>query len=181
MTPPGRDIDLLARVVSGDREAFETVMRDNEDRVFSVCLRILGDRESALDATQDTFLTVFRKAGQFRGGSAASTWIYRIAVNTCYDQIRKTRRRRTDPLPDHVDPADPAAEEAVDSAALRPEIEHALAELPADFRAALILADLEGLSLPATAEILGVPVGTVKSRLFRGRRLLADRLGNRTT
>lgn len=181
MTVPGNEAELLARVVGGDRQAFELVMRNHEDRVFSVCLRILGDRERALDATQDTFLTVFRKASQFEGRSAVGTWIYRIAVNACYDQLRKTQRRPTESLPEHVDPTDPSAEEAIESAALRPEIESALSQLPADFRNAVILSDLEGLPLPEVAEVLGVPVGTVKSRVFRGRRLLAQRLGNQTT
>jgi RNA polymerase sigma-70 factor (ECF subfamily) len=181
VTVPGNEAELLARVVGGDRQAFELVMRNHEDRVFSVCLRILGDREKALDATQDTFLTVFRKASQFEGRSAVGTWIYRIAVNACYDQLRKTQRRPTESLPEHVDPTDPSAEEAIESAALRPEIESALSQLPADFRNAVILADLEGLPLPEVAEVLGVPVGTVKSRVFRGRRLLAQRLGNQTT
>lgn len=181
MTGPGNEAELLARVVIGDQKAFELVMRNHEDRVFSVCLRILGDREKALDATQDTFLTVYRKAGQFEGRSAVGTWIYRIAVNACYDQLRRVQRRPTESLPEHVDPADPGAEEAVESAALRPEIERALGGLSADFRNAVILSDLEGLPLPEVAEVLGVPVGTVKSRLFRGRRLLAERLGNQTT
>ena len=177
MTVPGNEAELLTRVVSGDREAFDAVMRNHQDRVFSVCFRILGDRERALDATQDTFLTVFRKAGQFQGRSAVGTWIYRIAVNTCYDQLRRAQRRPSEALPD-VDPADPAAEEAMESAALRPEIEVALAQLPPDFRNAVVLSDLEGMSLPEVAEILGVPIGTVKSRVFRGRRLLAKHLGN---
>jgi RNA polymerase sigma-70 factor (ECF subfamily) len=181
VTVPGNEAELLARVVGGDRQAFELVMRNHEDRVFSVCLRILGDRERALDATQDTFLTVFRKASQFEGRSAVGTWIYRIAVNACYDQLRKTQRRPTESLPEHVDPTDPSAEEAIESAALRPEIESALSQLPVDFRNAVILSDLEGLPLPEVAEVLGVPVGTVKSRVFRGRRLLAQRLGNQTT
>lgn len=180
MTLPGNEAELLTRVVSGDREAFDAVMRTHEDRVFSVCLRILGDREQALDATQDTFLTVFRKAGQFQGRSALGTWIYRIAVNTCYDHLRRARRRPTEHLPEHVDPSDPSAEEAMESAALRPELEIALALIPDDFRHAVILSDLEGLSLPEAAEILGVPVGTVKSRVFRGRRLLAKQLGNQS-
>jgi RNA polymerase sigma-70 factor (ECF subfamily) len=167
-------------VVSGDREAFDAVMRVHESRVFSVCLRILGDRELALDATQDTFLTVFRKAGQFQGRSAVGTWIYRIAVNTCYDQIRRAARRRLEPIPDHTDPSDPGAEDLIESAALRPEIERALAQLAPEFRNAVILADLEGLPLPEVAEVLGVPVGTVKSRVFRGRRLLARYLGNQS-
>ena len=111
----------------------------------------MGDREKALDATQETFLTVFRKADQFQGKAQVGTWIYRIAVNTCYDQLRKQKRRPSEALPDHVDPADPSAEEAVQSAGLRPEIQQALAELPPEFRAAVVLSDMEGLSMPETA------------------------------
>jgi RNA polymerase sigma-70 factor (ECF subfamily) len=154
-------------------------MLRHEDRVFSVCLRIVGDRDRALDATQETFLTVFRKAGQFKGDSALGTWIYRIAVNTCYDQLRKAKRRKTGPIPDHLDPVDPSAESAIDSAALRPEIRAALDKLPTDFRAAIVLSDIEGMSMAEVAQVLGVPAGTVKSRLFRGRRLLAEQLGAR--
>ena len=180
MTSPGTDSELIARVVSGDRDAFNELMRTHEDRVFSVCLRIMGDREKALDATQETFLTLFRKAGQFKGESALGTWIYRIAVNTCYDQLRKAKRRPSEHLPDHVDPSDPSAEDAMESAALRPDIEEALDALPPEFRSAVVLSDLEGLSMPETASALGIPIGTVKSRVFRGRRLLAKKLGNQT-
>jgi RNA polymerase sigma-70 factor, ECF subfamily len=178
VTSPPTDYELVGLVVSGDHDAFEKIMRQHEDRVFSVCLRIMGDRDRALDATQETFLTVFRKAGQFKGDAALGTWIYRIAVNTCYDQLRKAKRRRTDPIPDHLDPVDPSAQSAIDSAALRPEIRNALDELPADFRAAVVLSDIEGMSMTEVALVLGVPAGTVKSRLFRGRRLLAEHLGN---
>lgn len=178
MTTAAQDAQLLARVLDGDHDAFNVIMRNHEDRVFSVCLRIMGNREHALDATQETFLTAFRKAGQFQGNSALGTWIYRIAVNTCYDQLRRQKRRRTDPMPDHVDPTDHQAEEAIDSAALRPEIQRALAAIPDDFRSAVVLSDIEGIGLPEVAEILGIPVGTVKSRVFRGRRLLAQQLGN---
>lgn len=177
MTTPPTDIELVGRVVSGDHGAFDMIMLRHEDRVFSVCLRITGDRDRALDATQETFLTVFRKAGQFKGDAALGTWIYRIAVNTCYDQLRKAKRRRTDPIPDHLDPVDPSAESAIDSAALRPEIRAALDKLPTDFRAAIVLSDIEGMSMAEVAQVLGVPAGTVKSRLFRGRRLLAEQLG----
>jgi len=174
------DSELVARVVEGDHEAFETVMRAHENRVFSVCLRIMGDRERALDATQETFLTVFRKAGQFKGEAALGTWIYRISVNTCYDQIRKAKRRGAEPLPDYLDPSDPAAEEEMESAAIRPEIQRALLDIPDEFRTAVVLCDIEGLAMAEVGRILGVPVGTVKSRVFRGRRMLANRLGNRT-
>ena len=180
MTTPAQEAELLARVVDGDHDAFTQIMRSHEDRVFSVCLRIMGNRDQALDATQETFLTTFRKAGQFKGNSALGTWIYRIAVNTCYDQLRKQKRRRTDPMPDHVDPADYSAQDAVDAAALRPEIQRALAAIPEDFRTVVILSDIEGMGLPEVAEILEIPVGTVKSRVFRGRRLLAGELGNQS-
>lgn len=180
MTTPAQEAELLARVVDGDHDAFTEIMRSHEDRVFSVCLRIMGNRDQALDATQETFLTTFRKAGQFKGNSALGTWIYRIAVNTCYDQLRKQRRRKTDPMPDHLDPRDHSAEDAVDAAGLRPEIRRALAAIPEDFRTAVILSDIEGMGLPEVAEILDIPVGTVKSRVFRGRRLLAGELGNQS-
>lgn len=178
MTPEPSDADLIARVVSGDRAAFDEIMRRHEDKIFSVCLRIMGNRDRALDSTQETFLTVFRKAAQFKGNAALGTWIYRIAVNTCYDQLRKAKRRRTDPLPEYHDPIDHGAEDAVDSAALRPELRLALEHLPEEFRTAVILSDIEGMSLPDVAEVMGVPVGTVKSRLFRARRLMANHLGN---
>lgn len=178
MTASANDSALLARVVDGDHDAFNEIMRIHENRVFSVCLRIMGNRDQALDATQDAFLTVFRKAHQFKGKSALGTWIYRIAVNTCYDQIRKAKRRPSQPLPEHLDPADDNAEAAVDAAGIRPDIKKALDRLPVEFRAAVVLSDMEGLSMPETAEVLGIPVGTVKSRVFRGRRLLAEQLGN---
>lgn len=181
MTTAAQDAQLLARVVDGDHEAFNQIMVNHEDRVFSVCLRIMGNRDQALDATQETFLTAFRKADQFKGNAAFGTWIYRIAVNTCYDQLRKQKRRRTDPMPEHFDPTDFSAEDDVDSAAVRPEIQEALSNLPPDFRSAVVLSDIEGMGLPDIAEVLGIPVGTVKSRVFRGRRLLAKELGNQTT
>jgi RNA polymerase sigma-70 factor, ECF subfamily len=180
VTTAAQDAELLARVLDGDHDAFNQIMRNHEDRVFSVCLRIVGEREQALDATQETFLAAFRKAGQFKGDSALGTWIYRIAVNTCYDQLRKQKRRRTDPIPDHLEPADHAAEDAVESASLRPEIQKALAKIPADFKVAIVLSDIEGMGLSDISDLLGVPVGTVKSRVFRARRLLARELGNQT-
>ncbi len=94
------DATLVTQVAAGDRQAFDELMRRHEDRVFSICLRIMRHREQALDATQDAFLTVFRKAAQFRGESTFSTWLYRVAVNTCYDHLRKAKRRPADPLPE---------------------------------------------------------------------------------
>lgn len=172
------DRDLVRRYLTGDADAFDELMRAHEGRVFAVCLRMLRDREAALDATQETFINVLRKADRFAGASAFSTWLYRVAVNTCYDLARRTQRRRAEPLPEHTDPADPASGDELGSVEMKHEIEEALAGLPSEFRAAIVLSDVEGLALQTVSEILGVPVGTVKSRVFRGRRILAEKLGN---
>ena len=172
------DVELIHRYLAGDVGAFNELMQAHEDRVFAICLRMLRDREAALDATQETFITVFRKADRFAGRSAFSTWLYRVAVNTCYDATRRQRRRRVDPLPATTDPADPAALDDIAAVELRPDLTAALADLSPEFRAAVVLADIEGLGLQSVSDILGVPVGTVKSRIFRARRILADRLGN---
>lgn len=172
------DVALIERYLSGDADAFRDLMRAHEDRVFAVCLRMLRDREAALDATQETFITVLRKVDRFAGRSAFSTWLYRVAVNTCYDLARRRSRRPTVPLPEGTDPADLQALSALETAELRPDVERALADLAPEYRAAVVLSDLEGLGVNEVSEILGVPVGTVKSRVFRGRRLLAEALGN---
>jgi len=178
MTTGPDDAALLARVVDGDHAAFTNLMHRHEDRVFAVCLRIMGNRTSALDATQETFLTLYRKANQYRATAAVGTWLYRIAVNTCYDLLRKERRRPSESMPSYLDPADPHAQDQYTSIELRPSVEAALATLTADFRAVIILADIEGMGLPDVADALEIPVGTVKSRLFRARRQLAVFLGN---
>ena len=172
------DTALIERYLRGDVNAFNDLMRVHEDRVFAICLRMLRDREAALDATQETFITVFRKVDRFSGHSAFSTWLYRVPFNTCCDQARRRGRRPTEPLPQEGGPPDERTATALDSAELRPDLEAALARLPTEFRSAVVLCDAQGLSLQTAAEIMGVPVGTVKSRVFRGRRLLAEALGN---
>ncbi len=168
----------MERYVGGDVEAFDDLVRRHRDRVFAVCLRMLRDRDAALDATQDTFVTLFRKADRFKAEAAFSTWLYRVTVNVCYDHLRRGQRRRTEPLPDHMDPADAGSEDGFAAADVRPEIEAALIDIAPEFRAAVVLVDLQGLSLEMASDALGVPIGTVKSRVFRGRRQLAERLGN---
>ena len=176
----GEDLLLVQRFVAGDRSAFDDLIRAHEDRVFSICLRVMGNRESALDATQETFLTLFRKADRFTGKAAFSTWLYRVAMNTCYDQLRKEKRRRADSLPDYHDPSDETAQVGFTSVELRPDLEQALAQVPEEFRAAVVLSDLEDLAISDIAALLKIPPGTVKSRIFRGRRLLADILRNQS-
>lgn len=173
------DLELVARSGDGDRLAFDELMRRHEDRVFAVCLRIMGQREAALDSAQETFLTVFRKVGQFRGEASFSTWLYRVAVNTCYDQLRRQRRRPADPLPEYHDVPDARVGDELGAVELREDLVSALGTLNDDFRSAIVLVDVEGLAVEEAASILGVAVGTVKSRLHRGRKQLAQVLGNR--
>jgi RNA polymerase sigma-70 factor (ECF subfamily) len=172
------DIELLNRYLGGDVDAFDELVRAHEDRVLGICLRMMRDREAALDAVQETFITVFRKADRYEARAAFSTWLYRVAVNTCYDQLRKQKRRRTEPLPEVTDPVDPRGGDEFEAIELRPEIEKALQRVPVDFRSAVVLVDLQGLALEQAAQILDVPIGTVKSRVFRGRKVLAESLGN---
>jgi RNA polymerase sigma-70 factor, ECF subfamily len=172
------DIELIDRYLSGDIEAFNELMAAHEDRVFAVSLRMLRNREMALDATQDTFLTVFRKADRYKAKAAFSTWLYRVAVNTCYDHLRRQKRKRTDALPDYHDAPDPSSDDLLRSVEIRPDIEEALSNLSPEFRAAVVLVDLQGMSLEQASDTLEVPTGTIKSRLFRARKQLSQSLGN---
>lgn len=178
MTDRTTDIALVERYVAGDLDAFDDLVRKHQDRVFAICLRMLRDRELALDAMQDTFVTLFRKADRYKAEAAFTTWLYRVTVNVCYDHLRRSQRRRTETLPETFDPVDSHAEDPYAAADVRPSIDDALHSIAPEFRAAVVLVDLQGLSLEMAAEALGAPVGTIKSRVFRGRRLLADALGN---
>lgn len=169
---------LVERFRGGDTGAFQELMSAHEDRVFSICLRVVRNRELALDATQDTFINVYRRIASFDGRAAFTTWLYRVAVNSCYDLLRKEQRRQTQPLPEHVDPADPSVDDDLDAVELRPELTRALSSLGDQFRDAIVLVDIEGMSIEEAAEVLDVAPGTIKSRLYRGRRALADHLGN---
>ena len=173
-----RDIELIDQYLAGDIDAFNELVAAHEDRVFAICLRMLRNREAALDATQDTFLTVFRKADRYKAQAAFSTWLYRVTVNTCYDQLRREKRKRADRLPETYDPADPQAMDPFHAVEVRPDIETALQELSPEFRSAVVLVDLQGMSLEQASDTLDVPTGTIKSRLFRARKQLAKSLGN---
>ena len=178
MIEPASDRELMTRTAAGDQAAFTELMARHEDMVFAVAMRMMRNRELAFDATQETFVTVFRKADRFSGESAVSTWLYRVATNTCLDLLRKEKRRRAEPIPEYHDEPDRRAGQPFESVEVRSDIESALAAIPEDFRAAVVLTDVQGLSVAEAGAILGVPDGTVKSRVFRGRRLLAEKLGN---
>jgi len=173
-----RDVELINRYLTGDIDAFNELVTAHEDRVFAICLRMLRNREAALDATQEAFLTVFRKADRYEARAAFSTWLYRVTVNTCYDHLRREKRKKADRIPDSYDPPDPQSMDPFDAVEVRPDIENALALLSAEFRAVVVLVDLQGMSLEQASDALEIPTGTIKSRLFRARRQLAQSLGN---
>jgi RNA polymerase sigma-70 factor (ECF subfamily) len=174
------DEELLAAHVAGDRTAFGELMARHERRIYGLCFRILGNREDAEDATQETFIGALRRAGGFRGEAAFSTWLYRIAVNAATDQVRRRGRARTTPLETgEMGQNVPAGGDLSNAVATALTVQAALRTVPEDFKTAVILCDLYGFGHAQAAEILGIPVGTVKSRVFRGRLALGELLAER--
>jgi RNA polymerase sigma-70 factor (ECF subfamily) len=177
------DADLLRAHVEGDPEAFATLVRRHRDRLWAVALRTIGDREEAADAVQDALLSAHRAAGRFRGDAQVTTWLHRIVVNACLDRVRKRQAHPTVPLPDgrstddgpHGGPEPAAPVQDHDTALV---VRQALAELPAEQRAALVLVDVQGYPVAEAAEMLGVAEGTIKSRCARGRARMAITLGH---
>ena len=170
------DADLLKAHVEGDDHAFAALIIRNRDRLWAVALRIMSDPEEAADALQDAMLSAHRGAAGFRGDAQVTTWLHRVVVNACLDRLRRNKTRATIPLPEHdsahpVERSDPLGQRE-----LAWEIERALATLPDDQRAALVLVDVEGYSVEDAASLLGCPTGTVKSRCARGRAKLVPLL-----
>lgn len=181
------DRELLDAHISGDEQAFGALITRHKDRLWAVALRTTGDPEEAADALQDALISAFRRAEQFRGDSAVTTWLHRIVVNASLDRLRRRSVRSSVPLPEDDTggatanatpvgrggiPADPI--EARETQLL---IARALADLPQSQREAIVLVDVEGYSVEEAAAILDCPPGTVKSRCSRGRAKLAEALG----
>lgn len=174
-TEPASDADLLARHVAGDAAAFGELVRRHRDRLWSVALRTLGDREDAADAVQDALLSAYRGAAGFRGDAAVTTWLHRIVVNACIDLVRRRNARPTAALPDDVAER-VTGRDVVGDRETSLTVTAALRTLPPEQAAALVLVDVEGFSVAQAAEILDVATGTVKSRCARGRARLAPLL-----
>lgn len=166
------DTVLVDRAKRGDRSAFESLLRRHHPRLVSICSRILGNRADADDAAQNALISIVRNLESFDGRSSFGTWAHRIAANAALDELRRRRRR---PTPDdgrrldHAPSRDLAA--AVDA---RLTLRTHLAELPEDFREAVVLRDVLDLEYEEIASLLGVPIGTVRSRIARGRARLAE-------
>ena len=188
--PEQDDRTLLQAHVDGDPDAFGRLFARHRDRLWAVALRTTGDPEEAADALQEALISAFRRADSYRGEAAVTTWLHRIVVNACLDRLRRRKVRLVDQLPDEREPGQRVSTSArpsaissgvaasaavVDPAELAMDEERrtaviaALATLPLDQRAALVLVDMEGYSVEETAEILECAPGTVKSRCSRGR------------
>ena len=168
---------LVARSQQGDLDAFNGLVEAYQAQAYNLALRILGDPASAEDATQDAFFSAYRNIRSFRGGNFRA-WLLRIVANACYDQLRAAKRRPTVPLDPLV--LAPSREEQPEDYALRQElgeeIRKGLQALPADQRLAIVLADIQGLDYEEIAQVTRASLGTVKSRIARGRARLRDYL-----
>ncbi len=177
---------LLAAAQRGHLPAFNQIILHYQGMAYNIAYRIVGDADSAADATQDAFVKAFQRIDQYRGGSFKA-WLLRIVTNTCYDALRARKRRPTSSLEPEEEDDDPDYDVRLVDHAERPEsyvirqelagvIQTAIQQLPADQRATLVLADIEGLDYQEIADAMGTALGTVKSRLSRARAKLRDLL-----
>ena len=176
------DLELIRRSKEGDLDAFNEIVARYQRQVFNTAARILGGTSHADDATQETFISAYRAIGSFRGVNLAP-WLLRIAKNQCYDMIRSMRRRPADSLEENL--ANPSfvraqsggsAEDETLRSELGAEIQRAILSLPVDQRLVVTLIDVQGFSYEEAAEAAEVSIGTVKSRLSRGRARVRDHL-----
>lgn len=179
------EIALIQAAKTGDLDSFNRLVLVYQDMVYSHAYRIIGEEESADDATQTTFISAYNHINSFRGGSFKA-WLLRIVTNACYDELRRRKRRPTvplEPLDDTgeevesahwmVDPGD-QPEDQIQRVELQRAIQHCLDRLPDEFRTTVVLVDIQGLDYFETSQAIGKPIGTIKSRLARARLRLRD-------
>lgn len=167
-----READLIAACREGDQEAFAQLVNGNRRIAWAVCLQITGNSHDAEDALQDALTAAWQNIDRFRGGSRFSTWLYRIAANAALMTVRRRRDQATPDIPDLEDPASPISERTATADLVR----RAIAELPEEFRVALVLREIGDLTYAEIAQHQRIPVQTVKSRISRGRARLAELL-----
>ena len=177
---------LLDQCRRGNAGAFERLVALYENKVYNLAFRMVGNYEDASDIAQEAFLKVYTSLDQFRGESSFSTWLYRVVSNACLDELRRRARHRAisidtpvsaeDPSTRQIPSGDPEPGHAIERAEVRTAVQQGIMELPDDHRIILVLRDIHGLSYEEIAQVLDMPLGTVKSRLNRARLGLRDRL-----
>lgn len=179
---PQDEQKLIRQAMRGNLDAFNALVLAYQDSAYTVAYRIMGDSDSAADVTQDSFITAYRRLNTYRGGNFRA-WVLRIVTNTCYDELRRRKRRPATsldemgadmddgaPIPDDA----PSPEQAVQQNELNRAIQNCIGELSESQRMVMVLSDVEGLSYQEIVEILGMNLGTVKSRLSRARVSIRD-------
>jgi RNA polymerase sigma-70 factor, ECF subfamily len=177
------DLDLIRAFRSGSEEAFDQLFARHEEYVFNICLGILGNADDARDCTQEAFLRVYRKVGEFRAHAAFSTWLYRVTVNVCVAHLRKRPRAAAASLedenvreiPDTAPDVGLGLEREVDEKLVRETV----AMLPEDYRLVLVLRYFQNLSYEEMMQVLGYNLGQVKVKLHRARRAFAKKWAER--
>lgn len=170
------DEELVARSMDGDADSFNQLIKRWERPIYALAYRTLGREDDARDVCQETFLRAYRAINGFRGQAKFSSWLYRIALNLCRDWMRRQRRTPTVQAPEDVDIADLAAEhgpsESIETLVGRRQLGRAvaaaMAKLPEEQRTAIVLKEYHGLTFQEIAEMQGVPLSTVKTRLYQG-------------
>ena len=157
-------------MANGDPQALGGIYELYGERIFRYAYRMLGNRSDAEDATAETFLRVLRRSGELRADGAFRTWLFRIARNLCIDKLRQHKLLEL--------PPDAQYSGSEERATLRITVQQALADLPIEYREPLVLCDLEDMAAREAAEVLRISVPALKSRLYRGRRVLRDRLSS---
>jgi len=172
-----KDKELLSRALKGDMSAFEELVSSNEKRIYNLCFRMMRNEQDAQDMAQEALIKAWKSLRNFHLKSAFSTWLYKIAVNTCLDELRK-RKNNTQSIEDlsekGVEMQDEKSLGFADDSALKSGLEQALDKLKTNEKLIIVLKDVHGYSYEEISLILSCPVGTVRSRLSRSRRKLAD-------
>ncbi|MFI5378348.1 MAG: sigma-70 family RNA polymerase sigma factor [Tepidisphaerales bacterium] len=188
-----RELELLHKAQNGDRPAYGQLVLAYQDRLFNAILRMVGDREEARDLTQEAFTRGLAKLDSFRSEASPYTWLFRISLNLAISRLRKVQRKRVFSLSDPsaggsgddqasglldrlASPAVPDPAQAAENRERDEQVLAALGRLDAEYRAVLVMRDIEGFEYQEMAEVLGLPMGTLKSRLFRARLALRDEL-----
>lgn len=175
---------LVSACRRGDQDAFATLVERYQGKIYNLAYRLLGNADDAGEMAQEVFCRAYVKLGEFRGEASFSTWLYRIAHNICYDELRRRRRRPVVSLEAETEsrtrlevPApQPGPAELCARQAVRERLQQLIATLPPDQRTALVLRDIQDLSYEEMAQVLQCSLGTIKSRLNRARRTLRDKL-----
>ena len=169
------DTELVKKAQKGDQAAFDALLRRHYNQIYAICRRLAGNEADALDAAQEALITLVRRIDRFDGRSKFTTWMHRVVTNACLDELRR-RGRRPVPSPVEDQPLAAVDRPGAETVSDRMDIDAALAQVPETFRVPVVLCDQLGLSYEDIAQELDIAPGTVRSRISRGRRRLAELL-----